>query len=456
MKNLKKLVLTLSFILLIFCCKTTDQKNKELDKNASEQIAAEKAASSKTATDNTLEIHKVPETSETSTTSSKLETSQQNRITIKERSDYRTYINEKYVGLTYRETEIYLQQNNTADGRNFSGKAFVIQDTRRNMVSHLKKIDEVLQIDFVKTNNGAEKFTSDNGLPLLREFFDSLNLDYKNLEVGTCWNDSAIVSIFPLKERGVAILPTKVYYEYVGLTNYFGQEVYKVQGKYALRNNSNAHFSKIAGGRHVEIFLSTKDNSVLFVREKTQEQFTYNDGITVRNEGVLLHFYNYADTTQTITKNQKNKITKIETFDPKTNDKNQSTKIELPESENYSVENTDIGLKLNLQNLHFVANSPKLLHNEGSKLDEIAQILKKFADKKFFVEGHTAGTGRFADEKSLSEQRAFVVVTELVKRGIPAANFLYSGAGATKPLADNNTYEGMAKNRRVEITILEN
>ena len=43
----------------------------------------------------------------------------------------------------------------------------------------------------------------------------------------------------------------------------------------------------------------------------------------------------------------------------------------------------------------------------------------------------------------------------LVQRGIPAEQFICRGSGSTKPVADNSTPEGKAKNRRVEITILE-
>ena len=115
----------------------------------------------------------------------------------------------------------------------------------------------------------------------------------------------------------------------------------------------------------------------------------------------------------------------------------------------------ELGLQLRLKNLRFVADKDTLLAGEESKLDEIAAVLKNFSGKKFFVEGHTASTGQPANEKALSELRAFAIVAELTKRGIPEKQFLYSGAGASKPLVSNDTPQGMAENRRVEITILD-
>jgi outer membrane protein OmpA-like peptidoglycan-associated protein len=55
----------------------------------------------------------------------------------------------------------------------------------------------------------------------------------------------------------------------------------------------------------------------------------------------------------------------------------------------------------------------------------------------------------------LSVQRAKRMVDELASRGISADRFIYKGWGGAKPLGDNSTDAGRARNRRVEITILE-
>lgn len=377
----------------------------------------------------------------------------QNTLVIKERSDYRTYINGKYSGLTYRESETYLQRQPAENAEKFSGQTFVVQDTRRNMVSQVKKVDEVRPVSFTKRAGSGDIFFVDNGFPLLRSFFDSLNQDYAKLAVGTYWDDTAAVSIFPLKEKGAVMFPVIVRYEYAGHANYLGEDVYKVKAKYALRNEAPQTFKAVNGSRDMEIFISVKTNAVIFVREKTLEQFTYTDGITVKNDGTLLHFLNYTAARKKITVNADNTVKSIETQTKGV--EKAAAKIEFEKSKNYTVEHTDLGLKLRLENLRFVADKDTLLAGEDVKLDEIAAVLKKFPDKKFFVEGHTASTGQPVDEKKLSEARAFVVVSELIKRGIAENKFLYSGAGASKPLASNNTPQGMAQNRRVEITVLE-
>ena len=58
-------------------------------------------------------------------------------------------------------------------------------------------------------------------------------------------------------------------------------------------------------------------------------------------------------------------------------------------------------------------------------------------------------------EMALSVERAKEVAAQLCKRGIAADKFICRGSGSKYPVADNSTKEGMAQNRRVEITILE-
>lgn len=448
MKRFLRIIGFLGLSVFVFACKTVEAKETYANSEKAEtqpRIEIKQEVASVQTTPNSAKDVKTVKDKNTISVDT-------NTIVIKERSDYRTYINGKYSGLTYRESEIYLQKKSQGERDFFSGNAFVIQDTRRNMVSQVKKVDEVLDVSFVKNADGSEVFTADVGFPLLREFFDSLNLDYQNMTVGTYWEENIKLSVFPLKERGAVPLSALARFEYAGLSEFLGNEVYKVKAKYALRNNEGSNFNAIAGTRDAEIFLSTKNNAVLFVREKTSEQFSYADGTVVKNEGSLLHFYNYNFATKKITKDTSNKITSLENLNSQTGE---NTKIDFGKSENYEVENTELGLKLRLQNLRFVADKDILLSGEDVKLDEIANVLKQFGEKRFFVEGHTASTGQPQAEKRLSEDRALAVVGELVKRGIPEHVFLYGGAGATKPLATNATAEGMAKNRRVEITILE-
>jgi outer membrane protein OmpA-like peptidoglycan-associated protein len=73
----------------------------------------------------------------------------------------------------------------------------------------------------------------------------------------------------------------------------------------------------------------------------------------------------------------------------------------------------------------------------------------------FLVEGHTARVGSLEGEKELSYERAMTIIKELVKRGIKEDRFICKARGGSSPIDTNETEEGRARNRRVEITILE-
>lgn len=119
------------------------------------------------------------------------------------------------------------------------------------------------------------------------------------------------------------------------------------------------------------------------------------------------------------------------------------------------VENTAAGIRLTMQNLNFKPDSAELLPGENERLDQIAQVLKEVPEQMFLVEGHTASVGYEKGEMKLSVERANSVANALIQRGIQREKFICKGSGGTKPIADNSTPEGKAKNRRVEITILE-
>ena len=84
-------------------------------------------------------------------------------------------------------------------------------------------------------------------------------------------------------------------------------------------------------------------------------------------------------------------------------------------------------------------------------IEQIIEMLKSNPELKLSVEGHTDNVGSPASNKTLSEERAKSVVTAIVNQGIPTERLSSSGYGQDKPIGDNNTEEGRAKNRRVEL-----
>ena len=95
----------------------------------------------------------------------------------------------------------------------------------------------------------------------------------------------------------------------------------------------------------------------------------------------------------------------------------------------------------------FATDSAELTPAGRATLDRLAPC---WSHGRFEVEGHTDNTGTDAINQPLSERRAQAIVEELVKDGIAASALTARGYGSSRPVADNATPEGRARNRRVE------
>ncbi len=107
--------------------------------------------------------------------------------------------------------------------------------------------------------------------------------------------------------------------------------------------------------------------------------------------------------------------------------------------------------------LHF-ANGKAVLSPEGTvAIQKVAEGLKAFpGDYSLVVSGHTSSVGTRAFNTTLAKRRADAVANVLRDSGIPAARITTVGFGPDKPIADNATKDGQAKNRRVEIDVKVN
>lgn len=125
--------------------------------------------------------------------------------------------------------------------------------------------------------------------------------------------------------------------------------------------------------------------------------------------------------------------------------------------EDAEVRVVDEGIAISLENIQFQGNSAALLPAEREKLDKIAGILRRYADRDILVGGHTALAGTEEGRRQLSTERAGAVADYLVGKGVRGPDrVVVQGYGADRPLQPNDTEEGRRRNRRVEITILEN
>ena len=104
-----------------------------------------------------------------------------------------------------------------------------------------------------------------------------------------------------------------------------------------------------------------------------------------------------------------------------------------------------------LYGIHYDFNKATLRADSEPTLNKVFTLLQARADLKLEVQGHTDNVGNDAYNQKLSDARAASVVAWLAGKGVAASRLSARGYGRKSPIADNDTDEGRAKNRRVEL-----
>ena len=108
------------------------------------------------------------------------------------------------------------------------------------------------------------------------------------------------------------------------------------------------------------------------------------------------------------------------------------------------------------QGVHFDTNKSNIKGASVETLDKMAGIFKEYPKSYILVEGHTDSAGPDDYNMNLSKQRATSVTNYLIAKGIDAGRFTTKWYGENQPKASNETSEGKAQNRRVELAIVAN
>ena len=117
----------------------------------------------------------------------------------------------------------------------------------------------------------------------------------------------------------------------------------------------------------------------------------------------------------------------------------------------------EVGSKIiSLEGANFGFNKATLKPEGMAKLDQAAAVMAEHADLAVGVEGHTDSVGSDAYNQKLSERRAQAAVDYLVSKGVDASRLQPTGYGESKPVASNDTAEGRAQNRRVDLVVTGN
>lgn len=108
---------------------------------------------------------------------------------------------------------------------------------------------------------------------------------------------------------------------------------------------------------------------------------------------------------------------------------------------------------LTIDHLNFAFDSAELDASARAALDAAVAVIRDHREVSMDVVGHTDSTGPEAYNQGLSERRAQAAVDYLVSKGVDRAQLRAAGRGEAQPIAGNDTRDGRARNRRVELVV---
>jgi outer membrane protein OmpA-like peptidoglycan-associated protein len=365
----------------------------------------------------------------------------------------RSYRGGEYAGLLHREVRGRVssageEEDSAAAGetgpRGLEATYFVLEETYRDTQKAAKQIERRYRTQLTRAGDGSVSVEGNSPLPRRRGFPASPD---DPVTAGDTWSAPATLVLDPLWSGELHSVRIEPKYRFTGRETYKGRAVYRVTARYGFRYRADKPedgrgdepaLVESRGSHTSVILIDVESGRPVLIRDRIEERHRFADRPERRFRGFALTWY-----------------TEPPPFDTSRVAEQVERELQLDSKRNIEVTSTTEGVRIRLERIHFVADKAEILPEERERLDAVARALKQYPNRSFLVVGHTAGVGKPEGQKQLSVARAKTVVGELARRGIARDRFLYEGRGATEPIASNETAEGRARNRRVEIVILK-
>lgn len=297
--------------------------------------------------------------------------------------------------------------------------------------------------------DAAGKISIDPGffMPVVRNIplFDSG--DYKP---GDTWNSEGY-EVHDLRNgygiKDAFSYPVKVKYKYLGKGEKDGAEYDIISIFYSISYRTPEYFSRyplypvrVNGYSDQTLYWDNTAGRPYAYEEEFNIQFSVSNGSSYEFSGIA-----------------RAHVTESELMDKNKIARNIEERLRKERLENAVVNIDDNGVTITLGSINFGADSSELNYTEKKKLDIVVDILKNYPERDLLITGHTALAGTVEGRLELSKQRAAMVARYFIEEGVKRREqLIITGKGASEPVSDNSTTEGMSLNRRVEITIVEN
>ncbi len=365
---------------------------------------------------------------------------------IKSEVNENVYVNGTYHHSAQILNKIAVEVTRVQDGKGLLDATFSTSEKRKGNVDVYELSQEYHSL-FWRDSRGKISINARYFMPVVRDvpLFTS-----KDIKVGETWyGDGAEVHDL---RNGYGIqepfrYPIHVKYTYLGKGKKDGKEYDIISAYYNISYLTPASFKKY---RLYPVQVTGYSDQTIFWNNKEGKPYSYEEEFSIRftlSSGNVYTFRGTARATviESLKMDKQRMVTDIQ------------GSIDKENLKDINVSANDKGVTITLSNIHFSANSAVLLGSEKKKLALIADKLRKYPDRDVIITGYTALAGTPEGRKKLSLERARTVARYFIESGAkPREQIVIRGLGAENPVASNSTPEGMEKNRRVEVTILEN
>ncbi len=305
--------------------------------------------------------------------------------------------------------------------------------------------DQVYRSEYWHLPDGRYEIAPQYFMPVVR-FVPSFPA--RDLKPGDTWNAPGEERHDLRADFGIPdpfIIPIDVRYQYSGDSKLGDTPVSILKVNYTIfhqpkppRSWTSAYPVQISGYSDQIHYWDPKQGGMLAYEERFKFIFELSDGRVIEYRGIAK-----AEVVEAVLMNRDDIAGQVRT-----------AVADMPD---VNVQTNEQGVTISLENIQFEADSARLLPGENEKIRRIAELLKKFPDRNLLVSGHTALAGTADARATLSRERARTVAEMLIGMGVRLPqDITVIGYGAERPVAENTTEAGRSRNRRVEITILEN
>lgn len=335
---------------------------------------------------------------------------------------------------------VHLKTVLTAEQKSRTSDSTSYQGTIRYLLGNSKKQFKekaARTVIFSRTTTGKTEQTGGTAF-MPRQNFPSFNLG--DVALSGTWTASVTenFNLLPLGVRDSFSIPAGVTYRYVRDQELDGHDVAVVLYHYEIKSSTapGPVTSAVQGSVVGVLFWNKAAQQPQQIQETYDFTFTFKDNESIRTHGMLQR------SILTITEKAKRQLSFRKDLNTTLGD-NQDIRI------------TKDGVVLNLGSILFEPGKTVLKLDAMKTLIRVAEFLKKKGNVRAMIEGHTDNEGLPSFNNQLSRDRALRVYKFFVEQAdIPGRRLNHRGWGPDKPIADNGTEDGRARNRRVEIIFL--